>query len=115
MALSTTEAEYIAATHAAKGAIWLSALLSDLGLQATPVHLNGDNTGALELAHNPDSHGRTKHMRLRYHFIRDCVADGQISFSYVPTSMQAADALTKPVSSEALAHFRAAASLFLPP
>ena len=93
--MSTTEAEYVAATHAAKEAIWLSGLLADMGIVTRPVQLHGDNTGALELAASPRSHGRTKHMRLRQHLIRDCVQNGSIIFSYVPTASQVADAISK--------------------
>jgi len=57
-----------------------------------------DNTGAIDLAYNPRAHGRTKHMKIRFHFIRECIQEGAVSFGYIHTTQQLADSLTKPVS-----------------
>lgn len=60
-----------------------------------PISLLGDNTASLEIVKNHNSHGRTKHFRLREHFIRACVTDGTIKFTFTPTQLQVADALTE--------------------
>ncbi|KAJ8503716.1 hypothetical protein OPV22_004602 [Ensete ventricosum] len=95
-ALSTSEAEYVAATSAACQAIWLRRLLEDLHqkqIDATEIFC--DNKSTIALAKNPTFHGRTKHIEIRYHFIRDLVADGAITMKYCGTDEQVADILTK--------------------
>jgi len=95
-ALSSTEAEYMACTRAAQEAIWLRQLLEQLGFKQTkPTSLLGDNQGAIALAKNPGNHPRTKHIALRYHFIRFTISNGHILLNYIPTSDMAADGLTK--------------------
>ena len=76
IALSTTEAEYIALTHAAKEAVWLRTFLSELrGVPYGPVLIDCDNQGVISLSKDNRFHARMKHINIRYHFIRECVAD----------------------------------------
>ena len=101
VALSTVEAEYMAACQAAKDAVWLRAFLMELGLNATaPTTILCDSQGAMALAKNPEHHQRSKHIDLRYHFVREQVAGGTINLVYTSTSDMAADQLTKPLSRE---------------
>jgi len=94
--LSTAEAEYVAATHAAKEAIWLRRLILELfPLPTSPTILFCDNQAAIKLASDDNYHARTKHIDIRYHFIRQVVADGTVSLVYCPTDDMAADFLTK--------------------
>ena len=94
--LSSTEAEYMAMTRAAQEAIWLRQLLEQLGFkQDSPTKLQGDNQGAIALAKNPGDHPRSKHIQLRYHFIRFSISEGLIELDYVPTHLMTADGLTK--------------------
>lgn len=96
VALSSCEAEFMAATAAACQAIWLRKLLSQVtGECINPVVLYLDNKSAIDLAKNPVFHGRSKHMDIRYHFIRECVEKGEIIVKHVSTDMQRADSLTK--------------------
>jgi hypothetical protein len=96
VALSSCEAEYVAATTAATQAIWLAQLLSELtGEEAQTVELKVDSKSALALAKNPIFHERSKHIELRYHFIRGCLDNGRISTTYISTADQLADILTK--------------------
>jgi hypothetical protein len=96
--LSTTEAEYVAATHAAKEATWLRKLLKEINIQDnTPTTLFCDNQSALKLATDDNYHARTKHIDTRYHYIRDVIAKGIINTVYCPTEDMVADALTKPL------------------
>ena len=96
VALSTTEAEYVALSGATQEAIWLRRLLTDVGKPlAEPVVINEDNQGAIAMAKNPVGHARTKHIDIRYHFVREGVQDGAIILKYVATDEMIADILTK--------------------
>ena len=94
--LSTAEAEYVAATHAAKESIWLRRLKGTLyNLPTKATTLFCDNQAALRLAQADNYHARTKHIDIRFHFIRDTVERGEISLAYCPTDDMTADLLTK--------------------
>jgi hypothetical protein len=98
VALSSCEAEYIAASTASTQALWLARLLGDLlGRDTRAVELRVDSKSALALAKNPVFHERSKHIRVRYHFIRGCLEEGSIKASYINTKDQLADLLTKPL------------------
>ena len=98
VALSSTEAKYMALTQAAKEAIWLQGLLSELGIKETrPTTILEDNQGCIALAKNPTSHARTKHIDIRHHFIRETLENGQIKLEYCPTTDMVADILTKAI------------------
>jgi transposase InsO family protein len=100
VATSTTEAEYIAAAHATKEAVWLQMLLRELGEIGSDidhVKIRMDNTGAIALTKNPEFHQRTKHMDVRWHYIREQVETGKIQIEYTQTSQMVADGLTKPL------------------
>lgn len=97
VALSTTEAEYIALSQSIQELTWLTLLISDL-LETqgdTPV-LYADNQSAIKLVKNPEYHKRTKHIDVRYHYIREKFSEGMFSLEYVPSKEQLADILTKP-------------------
>jgi transposase InsO family protein len=101
IAQSTVEAEYMAAASGAKEAIWLRSLLTGVGcMPSGPTILRVDNEGAIALADNPRHHDLTKHIAVRYHLIREHVADSTITLIHVPTELQAADGLTKGLSRE---------------
>jgi hypothetical protein len=96
IALSSCEAEYIAATTAATQAIWMARLLGELlGREPEVVELNVDSKSSLTLARNPVFHERSKHIDLRYHFIQNCLAEGTVNATYINTVDQLADILTK--------------------
>ena len=106
IALSSCEAEYMAASEAAKEALWMRRLLNELGYAGPQqVIIQADNKSAIALAENPMHHGRTKHIEIRYHFIREKVTEGHIKLSFVPTKDEAADGLTKPLTGEAFSKF----------
>ena len=84
IALSSTEAEYIALAHAAQEAVWLRTLLHELGFQGpSPTTIFEDNQSAIALTKNPVFHPRTKHVRIKYHFIRDKVDTHEIRLEYL--------------------------------
>jgi hypothetical protein len=86
---SVREAEYITTTTAATQALWLSRLLGELlGRKVEVVELKVDNKSALALAKNPVFHDRSKHIRTKYHFIRECLEEGSIKANYIVTTDQ---------------------------
>ena len=96
VALSTCEAEYVAATTAACQAVWLRRLLGELtGEEAYPPALMVDNQPAIALAKNPVLHDRSKHIDIKFHFLWDCVDGGQIVIEFVEIRRQLTDILTK--------------------
>ena len=106
VAVSSTEAEYMAATHASKEALWLKRFVSDLGWEQSTVRIFCDNQSALKMMKNPTYHARTKHISVQYHFIRELIEDKQLEFQFVGTNLQCADFLTKGVTREKLEMFR---------
>ena len=106
VALSSTEAEYRAATVATCEAIWLRRLLRDLRIEVpTPIPIYCDNMSSMQLAKNPVFHARTKHIEVHYHFVRERVQSGEVELRYVHTDRQVADIFTKPLGSDKLQHF----------
>ena len=97
VALSTTEAEYMAATQAAKEALWLKKLLKDLKLWDGPLQIRCDNQGAIKLSKHHVEHARSKHIDVQWHFLRDKVAEGDIAIEYCNTKEMVADCMTKAV------------------
>ena len=95
VALSTTEAEYISLSEASREAIWLKGICEDLGFEQEAAEIQCDSQSAIYLSKNNMFHERTKHMKVKYNFIREVVADGQVRFLKVHTSKNAADVLTK--------------------
>ena len=96
IALSSTEAEYIAQTHAAKEGIWLQTFVTEiLGSEPTVMKVNCDNQGEIALVKDNKFHSRTKNIDLRYHFIREAVEDNKISISYIPMDENVSDVLAK--------------------
>ena len=96
VALSTTEAEYMATSDAARHAIWIRSFLTELSFpQNSPTVLSVDNKGAIDLANNPVHHKRTKHINIRHHFIRECLDQSIIKLDHVSTCDNISDILTK--------------------
>lgn len=96
VALSSCEAEFMAATAAACQGIWLQKVLSYISeVKADPVILYINNRSAIDLTKNQVFHGRSKHIDVRYHFIRECVEQGSIVVKHVMSNEQRADILTK--------------------
>ena len=98
-ALSTTEAEYIATTSTACQAVWMRRLLNDIGmkqLEATPILC--DNQFTIAIAKNPTHHGRTQHIDIKFHYIRELIVDEDIVLQYCSIAEQTANILTKAVS-----------------
>ncbi|CAN6310868.1 unnamed protein product [Urochloa humidicola] len=98
VALSTCEAEYVAASMACCQGVWLGRLLRELtGEEAPAPALRVDNQSAISLAKNPVLHNRSKHIETKFHYIRHCVDGGRIRLEYVVTGRQLGDIFTKPL------------------
>lgn len=109
VSLSSTEAEYIAASEAIKGIIWIIQLIYSItfGKEIQPT-LYIDNQSAIRLIKNPEFHKRTKHIDVRYHFIREKFEDNIFSLEFVGTEDQLADILTKPLQKDRFEKLRSA-------
>lgn len=98
---SSAEAEYRGMTIGVCELLWLKNLMKDLGFsQRTAMNLYCDNTSAIEIAHNPVQHDRTKHVEVDRHFIKEKLEADIIHFSFVRSEFQLADILTKAVSNK---------------
>jgi hypothetical protein len=94
--MSTTEAEYVAASTAAREIVWLQKLLKDLECPCDkPILLHIDNQSAIKLVKNPEMHNRTKHIDIHFHYIREKYIERLLDVKYVSTEDQLADCLTK--------------------
>jgi hypothetical protein len=112
VSLSTTESEYVAATHGGKEAIWLRSLISEVfGPLKDATTLFSDNQAAIALTRDHQYHARTKHIDVRYHWIRWVVEQGAIKLIYCPTDDMVADVLTKALPSAKVKHFAAGLGL----
>nr|GEY03428.1 copia-type polyprotein [Tanacetum cinerariifolium] len=99
--LSSTEAEYVAASMCACQVIWIKGVLDDLGVcgkKCTTIWC--DNTSTIKLSKHTVFHGRCKHIGVRYHFLRDLVNDEVVTLEHCKTGDQIADIMTKPLKKE---------------
>lgn len=95
---STTEVEYIAASEAAKEAVWIKKFITDLGVvpdSNNAIVMYCDNTGAIAQAKEPRSHQKSKHVLRRYHLIREIIQRGDVKIEKIPTEENLANSLTK--------------------
>lgn len=107
VALSSSEAEYIASTSAACEAVWLRRILKDLQQDAEdPTTIYCDNMSAIAMTKNPVFHSRTKHIEIRHHFIRELVEKQEIVLQFCKTGEQLADIFTKALPTDKFFHFR---------
>ena len=105
--LSTTEAEYVAASTCACQAIWFKRVMKELGYEADgSTVILCDNTSTIKLSKNPVFHGRCKHIGVRFHFLRDLVNEGEVSLEHCETEEQVADIFTKPLRREVFEKMR---------
>ncbi|WVZ93303.1 LOW QUALITY PROTEIN: hypothetical protein U9M48_039295 [Paspalum notatum var. saurae] len=106
VSLSTTEAEYIVAASYCSQLLWMKDTLSDFGLKFGKIPLLVDSTSAIFVAKNLVLHSRTKHIDVRFHFLRDHYEKGDIDLVHVVSANQLANILTKPLEFDAFTHLR---------
>nr|GEV32303.1 retrovirus-related Pol polyprotein from transposon TNT 1-94 [Tanacetum cinerariifolium] len=98
IARSSAEAEYVAAAGCYTQVLWINSQLADYAVLYDKVPIFCDNTSAIAISNNQILHYRTKHIDIRYHFIRDHILKGDIKLHFVPTDLQLADIFTKPLA-----------------
>ena len=107
VALSSTEAEYIAASLATQKAMWLRSLLVDLKfVQGKPTIIFEDNQGAVTLSKNQSYHARTQHVDIKHHFVRDKFESGEIILTYCSTNYMLVDMPTRALPRTPFERFR---------
>lgn len=97
IALSTTEAEYMAVASCCTQLLWIKQQLHDFGLNLHNIPIYCEYTSAINLSKNAVHHSRAKHIDIRHHFLKDHVSQGTIKLEYVDTMNQLADIFTKPL------------------
>ena len=91
------EAEHIATRSCCPQLLWMKKLLGDYGLSQETMVVYCDNSSAIDISENPVQHSKTKHIEIRYHFIRDLVERMVVTLEYIPAECQNADIFTKPL------------------
>jgi hypothetical protein len=106
VALSTAEEEYIALSVEVRGAVWLRKLLTDLfDHEMDPTIIHCDNQSYVKLSENPVFHDRSKHIEIKYHYIRDMVQRKSVHVQYLPTHEKIANIFTKPLAKMKFEYF----------
>ncbi|SOV01865.1 uncharacterized protein UDID_18825 [Ustilago sp. UG-2017a] len=114
VALSAVEAEFVAASEAAREALFFSYLLRDLGVEAHPPTLQTDSQGCIQVSKDPAKHWKLKHIDTRYHFVRDHVQEGEVKIDFVGTTDNVADILTKLLKGLAMSRIARLMGLTMP-
>ena len=113
---STCDAEYVAQGRASQEQVWLRQLMEELHVAPVgPISLYSDSQSAINLAHNPIFHEKSKAVALKYHLTRHLIDEGQLSLEYIPTESQVADCLTKALSGTRMDEWRRNFGLHLLP
>jgi hypothetical protein len=108
VALSTTEAEYMAACAAVQDVVYVRHLLSTIKqAQSEPTVIYEDNTGFIGLSKNPILHKKSKHIHIRYHYVREKTKSKEVVLQYIHTKEQVADILTKQIEKGQFERLRA--------
>ena len=95
VALSSTEAEYMFMCDCTQQILWLKSLFHECHLTLDHAVMFGDNKGAINIAHNPNMEGQSKHINIKYYFLWECVERNDFLLDWVPTMEQQADLMTK--------------------
>jgi hypothetical protein len=107
ISLSTTEVEYIAAATCCTQVLWMIQTLADLEVKYTaPIPIHCDNTSAISVSKNHVFHSKTKHIPIKYHFLREHVTNTVVSLHYIPSKDQIVDIFTKPLAKSQFEYLR---------
>jgi hypothetical protein len=94
-ATGAMEAEYMAMSNCSHQVVWIKTLMEEVGIMLKAILLYGDNQGAIFIASNPVQESCTKHIDIRYHYIREVIAAKKVDLMYVPGEMNPTDMFTK--------------------
>ena len=114
VAHSSTEAEYMALSDCSRQCVWVHQLLKELGYYVKPIQISGDNQGSIFIAQNPVTEKRSKHVDIRYHYIREVIERGLVEVNYIPGEDNPADLLTKNLGRVKFEKFRSMYGLYFP-
>jgi hypothetical protein len=107
ISLSTIEAEYIATKKCCTQVEWMKQALQDIKVICEePTIIHCDNTSTISLSKNPVQHSKAKHIPIKYHYLRELVANKKIRLEYIPTQEQVTDIFTKPLNIDVFEHLR---------
>lgn len=107
MTLSSTEAEFLVLTEACKEAKWIKKLLKDLNyFSEQEITIYEDNTSCLKILQNDKVSSRTKHIDVKFYFIKDLIKKEKFICEYCPTDKMIADGLTKPLPASKMEELR---------
>ncbi|GJU52640.1 retrovirus-related pol polyprotein from transposon TNT 1-94 [Tanacetum coccineum] len=107
VAMSSAKAEYVVAAGCCASILWMKSQLSDYDIHYKMVPIFCDNTSAITIFNNPVLHSRTKHIDIRYYFIRDHILKGDIELHFIPTKYQLDDIFTKPLDEPTFTRLKA--------
>ena len=106
VALSSTEAKYMALSDCSRQAIWMKTVFSEIGMPLGAIPVCGDNQGSIFISSNPVQERRSKHIDIRYHYVREQIEDGKIKIYFVEGSHNPADLFTKNLGQPKFEYFR---------
>ena len=115
IALSTMEAEYVSMCEALKETLWIKQLLYELNQQVETTTTYCDNQAAISLVKEPKGHQRSKHIEIKYHFIRNALDDNAIKIEYIKSEDNVADILTKVTTKNKFVDQRQRLGIYDPP
>ncbi|GJV54046.1 hypothetical protein Tco_1449787 [Tanacetum coccineum] len=107
VAMSSAKAEYVAAAGCCVNILWMKSQLSDYDIHYKMVPIFCYNTSVIAISNNPVLHSRTKHIDIRYHFIKDHILKEDIKLHFVPTEYQLVDIFTKPLDEPTFTRLKA--------
>ena len=107
ISLSTTEAKYVVVPSCCTQLLWMMQTLQDFQIKfSPPISIMCDNKSAISISKNPAMHSKTKHIPIKYHFLREQVLEEKVKLEYVPSKEQVVDIFTKPLPGEAFEYLR---------
>ncbi|GKC20581.1 hypothetical protein Tco_1022731 [Tanacetum coccineum] len=107
VAMSSAEAKYVATARCCANIVWMKSQLSDYDINYKMVPIFCDNTSAIAISNNSILHSRTKHIDIRYHFIRDHILKGDIELHFILIKYQLPDIFTKPLDEPTFTRLKA--------
>jgi len=107
IALSTAEAKYVVVASSCTQLLWMMQTLQDFQITCTPpISILCDNTSAISLSKNPVMHSKTKHISIKYNFLREQVLEQNVKLEYIPSKEKGVDIFTKPLPRETFEYLR---------